>query len=230
MIQASTLSPAISLLWRLIEKWLRATIQQKLLEKSRPYAGPNGCTSFFCRAALSRLFPRYGRYCGPNYSSGRDDGSKTWDQAPVDWLDNCCYRHDLAYDSHDQTVLLQVTGPRFLPLLNFLFLVRCSADVLKKRRIPSLQASREQDCPFSCRQATIWRCSFPLGLSRPGAVLQFSSPAEFYCYRGKALIDFSSNTISSALPTCLLPCFHTTTESLFGSSLHFSINSTVRPV
>ncbi|GAQ78528.1 Phospholipase A2 family protein [Klebsormidium nitens] len=59
------------------------------------------------RAALSRLFPRYGRYCGPNYSSGRDDGSKTWDQAPVDWLDNCCYRHDMAYDSHDQSVLLE---------------------------------------------------------------------------------------------------------------------------
>jgi hypothetical protein len=62
------------------------------------------------RAALSRLFPRYGHYCGPNYSSGRGAGPLTWDQAPVDHLDNCCYRHDMAYDSHDQSILLEVSS------------------------------------------------------------------------------------------------------------------------
>eukprot|EP00850_Spirogloea_muscicola_P013362 SM000090S24324 [mRNA] locus=s90:269306:270080:- [translate_table: standard] len=29
-----------------------------------------------------------------------------WDRAPVDWLDYCCYKHDIAYDSYDQRDLL----------------------------------------------------------------------------------------------------------------------------
>lgn len=59
------------------------------------------------RAFLSQLFPRYGHYCGPNWSSGKDGGSPIWDQRPIDWLDFCCYCHDIGYDSHDQADLLK---------------------------------------------------------------------------------------------------------------------------
>ena len=59
------------------------------------------------RAFLSQLFPRYGHYCGPNWSSGKDNGSLIWDRRPIDWLDFCCYCHDIGYDSHDQAKLLQ---------------------------------------------------------------------------------------------------------------------------
>lgn len=59
------------------------------------------------RAFLSQLFPRYGHYCGPNWSSGKDRGSPIWDQRPIDWLDFCCYCHDIGYDSHDQVDLLK---------------------------------------------------------------------------------------------------------------------------
>ncbi|KAG9140054.1 hypothetical protein Leryth_010584 [Lithospermum erythrorhizon] len=59
------------------------------------------------RAFLSQFFPRYGRYCGPNWSSGRDRGSPIWDKRPIDWLDFCCYCHDIGYDSHDQAELLK---------------------------------------------------------------------------------------------------------------------------
>lgn len=59
------------------------------------------------RAFLSQFFPRYGHYCGPNWSSGRDGGSSIWDKRPIDWLDFCCYCHDIGYDSHDQTELLK---------------------------------------------------------------------------------------------------------------------------
>ncbi|KAG2671034.1 hypothetical protein I3760_14G114200 [Carya illinoinensis] len=59
------------------------------------------------RAFLSQLFPRYGHYCGPNWSSGKDHGSPIWDQRPIDWLDFCCYCHDIGYDTHDQAKLLQ---------------------------------------------------------------------------------------------------------------------------
>ncbi|EOA17211.1 hypothetical protein CARUB_v10005484mg [Capsella rubella] len=59
------------------------------------------------RAFLSQLFPRYGHYCGPNWSSGKDGGSMVWDQRPIDWLDHCCYCHDIGYDSHDQADLLK---------------------------------------------------------------------------------------------------------------------------
>lgn len=59
------------------------------------------------RAFLSQLFPRYGHYCGPNWSSGKDRGSPIWDQRPIDWLDFCCYCHDIGYDSHDQADLLK---------------------------------------------------------------------------------------------------------------------------
>ncbi|XP_050203873.1 uncharacterized protein LOC126653917 [Mercurialis annua] len=58
------------------------------------------------RGFLSQLFPRYGHYCGPNWSSGKDNGSPLWDKRPIDWLDYCCYCHDIGYDSHDQAKLL----------------------------------------------------------------------------------------------------------------------------
>lgn len=59
------------------------------------------------RAFLSQLFPRYGHYCGPNWSSGKDSGSLVWDKRPIDWLDFCCYCHDIGYDTHDQAKLLK---------------------------------------------------------------------------------------------------------------------------
>ncbi|KAI3797066.1 hypothetical protein L1987_39756 [Smallanthus sonchifolius] len=59
------------------------------------------------RAFLSQLFPRYGHYCGPNWSSGKDGGSLLWDKRPIDWLDYCCYCHDMGYDTHDQAELLK---------------------------------------------------------------------------------------------------------------------------
>lgn len=59
------------------------------------------------RAFLSQLFPRYGHYCGPNWSSGKDGGSLVWDQRPIDWLDHCCYCHDIGYDTHDQAEMLK---------------------------------------------------------------------------------------------------------------------------
>lgn len=59
------------------------------------------------RGFLSQLFPRYGHYCGPNWSSGKDNGSLIWDKRPIDWLDFCCYCHDMGYDTHDQAELLK---------------------------------------------------------------------------------------------------------------------------
>ncbi|KAL5582661.1 hypothetical protein UlMin_015103, partial [Ulmus minor] len=59
------------------------------------------------RGFLSQLFPRYGHYCGPNWSSGKDSGSLIWDKRPIDWLDFCCYCHDIGYDTHDQAKLLK---------------------------------------------------------------------------------------------------------------------------
>ncbi|GER40738.1 phospholipase A2 family protein [Striga asiatica] len=59
------------------------------------------------RGFLSQLFPRYGHYCGPNWSSGKDSGSLVWDKRPIDWLDFCCYCHDIGYDTHDQAELLK---------------------------------------------------------------------------------------------------------------------------
>lgn len=59
------------------------------------------------RGFLSQLFPRYGHYCGPNFSSGKDGGSLVWDKRPIDWLDFCCYCHDIGYDTHDQAELLK---------------------------------------------------------------------------------------------------------------------------
>ena len=49
------------------------------------------------RNVFSKFFPRYGNYCGPNWSSGRESGSLHWDTPPIDWLDYCCYRHDMGY-------------------------------------------------------------------------------------------------------------------------------------
>nr|AKN20223.1 phospholipase A22 [Plukenetia volubilis] len=59
------------------------------------------------RGFLSLLFPRYGHYCGPNWSSGKDGGSPVWDKRPIDWLDYCCYCHDMGYDTDDQARLLK---------------------------------------------------------------------------------------------------------------------------
>lgn len=30
-----------------------------------------------------------------------------WDKRPIDWLDFCCYCHDIGYDTHDQAKLLK---------------------------------------------------------------------------------------------------------------------------
>ncbi|KAG1371102.1 putative phospholipase A2 2 [Cocos nucifera] len=30
-----------------------------------------------------------------------------WDRRPIDWLDFCCYCHDIGYDTHDQAKLLK---------------------------------------------------------------------------------------------------------------------------
>ncbi|GBG79578.1 hypothetical protein CBR_g29725 [Chara braunii] len=57
------------------------------------------------RAVACRLFPKYGNFCGPNWSSGRDCGALRWDKGPVDWLDHCCLVHDIGYDSHSQVDL-----------------------------------------------------------------------------------------------------------------------------
>ncbi|CDP08439.1 unnamed protein product [Coffea canephora] len=59
------------------------------------------------RAILSQVFPRYGHYCGPNWSSGKNGGSPIWDKRPIDWLDFCCYCHDIGYDTHNQAELLK---------------------------------------------------------------------------------------------------------------------------
>lgn len=59
------------------------------------------------RAFLSQLFPRYGNYCGPNWSSGKDGGALLWDKKPIDWLDYCCYCHDIGYDTHEQAEMLK---------------------------------------------------------------------------------------------------------------------------
>ncbi|KAF6155415.1 hypothetical protein GIB67_019941 [Kingdonia uniflora] len=37
----------------------------------------------------------------------REGGSLLWDQRPIDWLDFCCYCHDIGYDTHDQAKLLK---------------------------------------------------------------------------------------------------------------------------
>lgn len=64
------------------------------------------------RNLFSRFFPRYGNYCGPNYSSGRESGSLHWDKPPTDWVDYCCYRHDMGYWS-SQSFLLCVEDIAF---------------------------------------------------------------------------------------------------------------------
>eukprot|EP00250_Pteridium_aquilinum_P019831 c24591_g1_i2 orf=1166-1738(-) len=69
------------------------------------------------RAFFSQLFPKYGRYCGPNWSSGRSNGSLFWDKPPIDWLDYCCFCHDVGYDSHDQAKLYKA-DLEFLECLN----------------------------------------------------------------------------------------------------------------
>lgn len=111
------------------------------------------------RAFLSQLFPRYGHYCGPNWSSGKDRGSPIWDKRPIDWLDFCCYCHDIGYDTHDQAKLLKADlafleclerahmTPKGDPSIAFLYRMMCISG-LKNILIPyrshlvKLQAGR----------------------------------------------------------------------------------------
>ncbi|KAL5994608.1 hypothetical protein ACLOJK_024661 [Asimina triloba] len=76
------------------------------LPRFRPYVAKVPWHSG-ARGLLSQLFPRYGHYCGPNWSSGKDNGLPLWDKRPIDWLDFCCYCHDIGYDTHDQERLLK---------------------------------------------------------------------------------------------------------------------------
>ena len=71
------------------------------------------------RNVFSKFFPRYGNYCGPNWSSGRESGSLHWDTPPIDWLDYCCYRHDMGYVALKtlRLVLKPITIYPFLCLL-----------------------------------------------------------------------------------------------------------------
>lgn len=100
-----------------------ATINRRLRRRAQPHrlrekGDPNNFLRFRpyvsrvpwhtgARGFLSQLFPRYGHYCGPNFSSGKDGGSLVWDRRPMDWLDFCCYCHDIGYDTHDQAELLK---------------------------------------------------------------------------------------------------------------------------
>lgn len=102
---------------------LPTTVNRGLKKRAQPHANIESFTQYSTirfrpyvskvpwhtgpRGFLSQLFPRYGKYCGPNWSSGKDSGSPIWDKRPIDWLDFCCYCHDIGYDSHDQAELLK---------------------------------------------------------------------------------------------------------------------------
>lgn len=102
---------------------LPTTVNRKLKKHSRPRGKAESAAQYSTvrfkpyvskvpwhtgpRGFLSQLFPRYGHYCGPNWSSGKDRGSLVWDKRPIDWLDFCCYCHDMGYDTYDQTELLK---------------------------------------------------------------------------------------------------------------------------
>ncbi|KAJ7535738.1 hypothetical protein O6H91_12G044000 [Diphasiastrum complanatum] len=86
------------------------------------------------RAYLSKLFPKYGNYCGPNWSSGRDGGSLRWDKPPVDGLDYCCYLHDIGYDTHNQMDLYKAD----LALLHCLLQARTCT-------YPAFQSNHKQE-------------------------------------------------------------------------------------
>ncbi|XP_057956279.1 uncharacterized protein LOC131149656 [Malania oleifera] len=119
-------SPSSIIPWAItaIEQiWVPHTVNKELKRRSRPHrvvqtAGENLRIRFRPyvskvpwhtgpRAFLSQFFPRYGHYCGPNWSSGKAGGSPIWDRRPIDWLDFCCYCHDIGYDTHDQAELLK---------------------------------------------------------------------------------------------------------------------------
>lgn len=119
------------------------------------------------RAFLSQMFPRYGHYCGPNWSSGKDGGSLLWDRRPIDWLDFCCYCHDIGYDSHDQADLLKadmaflecLERPNMItkgdPHVAHLYKTMCiSGTPLNFQSIPLLG--------FSCTLSFKLRIAFPL--------------------------------------------------------------------
>ncbi|XVF69499.1 hypothetical protein PTKIN_Ptkin11bG0086900 [Pterospermum kingtungense] len=98
-----------------INKGLKRRAQQHRATEPQKGSAPIRFRPYVCkvpwhtgaRAFLSQLFPRYGHYCGPNWSSGKDGGSLIWDRRPIDWLDFCCYCHDIGYDTHDQEKLLK---------------------------------------------------------------------------------------------------------------------------
>ncbi|KAL3653322.1 hypothetical protein CASFOL_003003 [Castilleja foliolosa] len=116
--------PLFSLIpWGRDKIQLPTTLNKKLKKRPKPRESVNSRTQYppvrfrpyvskvpwhtGPRGFLSQLFPRYGHYCGPNWSSGKDNGSLVWDKRPIDWLDFCCYCHDIGYDSHDQAELLK---------------------------------------------------------------------------------------------------------------------------
>jgi hypothetical protein len=113
------------------------------------------------RAWLSKLFPRYGHYCGPNWSSGKEAGSVLWDRRPVDHLDFCCYCHDMAYDTHDQAQLLRAD----------LAFLRC------------LESSRQTPARDGIAAAAIYRamCIFGELRHRPKPISFFLLPCQFSC-------------------------------------------------
>eukprot|EP00897_Mesotaenium_endlicherianum_P000943 jgi/Mesen1/1084/ME000123S00252 len=103
------------------------------------------------RALFSRLFPKYGHYCGPNYSSGREGGSLHWEKEPLDVVDYCCYRHDIGYDTESQAGLLKADEQ----------LLKCLENaplIASKRGEPSLSQAAEAYrviCIFGLRRFLI---------------------------------------------------------------------------
>ena len=112
------------------------------------------------RAWLSKLFPRYGHYCGPNWSSGKEAGSVLWDRRPADHLDFCCYCHDMAYDTHDQAQLLRAD----------LAFLRC------------LEGSRKTPALDGVAAAAIYRsmCLFGMNLNPFRPILVFKTHLHLY--------------------------------------------------
>ena len=82
------------------------------------------------RAFLSHFFPKYGHYCGPNWSSGRSHGPLLWNLRPIDSLDYCCFCHDIGYDTHDQARLYRAD----LDFLECLSRIPDSASAKKKKK------------------------------------------------------------------------------------------------
>jgi hypothetical protein len=137
------------------------------------------------RAWLSKLFPRYGHYCGPNWSSGKEQGSVLWDRRPADHLDFCCYCHDMAYDTHDQAQLLRAD----------LAFLRC------------LEGSRKTPALDGVAAAAVYRsmCLFGLNLSvSPPPFAQFICIC-VYIRIEDWLSEFCLTDACAGLKTILIP-------------------------